>query len=595
MHFENERLITAKGDILRIAGAFEKNIDDPAHLLRVFEKVENELPDSEKKTFRQAWFMDARRHWPQLKTNCFDVWRNAVERVWRPDGEEFKIAVGMLSNLPGAEEPEWLAWCLEVFYRRLSRPDGFHFSSAQYWLEWLKQFRCWTGTQVRRLLQEIDEAKTALVLDTVSNLLASPAISLPADRVCIALTFLMRERNRLALNREKLTDEQVEAFEREKHFIGTLPEGPGILRLFALLQDLPTPRYGDNSPWHEFGPDERAVWRAEVVGAAAYNDAQRHGLIEHLLWQTRSDRNAHGLYSEVELIVLALGTTDGDAGFIANLRGHVSRLVSVRAAALLSLMEGRTDSSPISPREDGITVAAASQVLAMAGGTELPARTWMQDRTVERAIFTAVQRVEQAFTTEYVRTWGLEEEMHLATLLAELQTAFKNTNGVLDALAFHGIASAPAISFTFRQITKHEEGARGIGTDRFSVDVVFLIRVTDSGKEITKRATFIQCKKLSANKAGIWHPSFEIDRLQCDDLIKQTEASFYMFLTPPFASNEVWMLPARLVRDMVNLHGPRAKGSRRRLPRAPTYFASRSLAHWVTYDLLGLWIGDEAA
>ncbi len=594
MHFENERLITAKGDILRIAGVFEKNIDDPAHLLRVFDKVENELPDSEKKTFRQAWFTDARRYWPQLKTNCFDVWRNSVERVWRPDGEEFKIAVGMLSNLPGAEEPEWLAWCLEVFYRRLSRPDGFHFSSAQYWLEWLKQFRCWTGTQVRRLLQEIDEAKQAPALDTISNVLASPAISQPADRISIALTFLMRERNRLALNRDKLTDEQIEVFEREKHFIGTLPEGAGILRLFALLKDLPTPHYDRNCPWYEFGPDERSAWRAEVVSAAAHREVQRHGLIEHLLWQTRSDRNAPGLYSEVELIVLALCTTEGDTTFIANLQRHVSRLVSVRASALLSHMTGgRSESSLISPSPDGITLAAASQALAVAGGAELPARTWIQDRAVERTIFTAVQRVEQAFSAEYARTWGLEEEMHLATLLTELQTAFKNANGVLDALASQGIVGAPAISFTFRQITKHEEGARGVGIDRFSVDVAFLIRVTDAGKQVTKRATFIQCKKLSANKAGVWHPSFEIDRLQCDDLIKQTESSFYMFLTPPFAGNEIWMMPARLVRNTINLHGPRNKGGRSRLPRAPTYFASRSLAHWVTYDLFGLWVGDE--
>jgi hypothetical protein len=292
MRFEDDCLVT-NGRATHIACLFDNRArDDPARTLRVFDELEKQLPDEQKDAFRKAWRLSAERNWPRLKSRCFEVWQRSVERVWRPDGEEFKLAVAMLTKLPGAQEAEWLDWCLNEFLRRLSLPDGFHFSSAQYWLEWLKQFRCWTGTQARHLLQEIDESKQPLTLDTISNLLASPAISQPADRICIALTFLMRERNRLALNREKLTDEQVEAFERKKHFIGTLPEGAGMLRLFALLKDLPTPHYGHNSPWHEFGPDERTAWRAEVVDAAAHSEAQRHGLIEHLLWQTRSDRNA---------------------------------------------------------------------------------------------------------------------------------------------------------------------------------------------------------------------------------------------------------------------------------------------------------------
>jgi hypothetical protein len=159
-----------------------------------------------------------------------------------------------------------------------------------------------------------------------------------------------------------------------------------------------------------------------------------------------------------------------------------------------------------------------------------------------------------------------------------------------------GGVATPRIDFSFRQISKHEEGAKGVGTRRFSVDVVFIIHVTDAGQTVSKRAAFIQCKKLRSRSEDVWEPSFDIDRVQCDELIAQTEASFYMFLTPPFAGSEIWMTPARLVRNLTWLHGSgerkRASG-RSALPRVPTYFASRSLAQWLTYDIFGLWTGDE--
>ena len=119
--------------------------------------------------------------------------------------------------------------------------------------------------------------------------------------------------------------------------------------------------------------------------------------------------------------------------------------------------------------------------------------------------------------------------------------------------------------------------------------------MTDVGKEVTKRAIFIQCKKLAANDKGIWKSGFEIDRQQCDDLIAQTEAAYYMFLAPPFIGYEIWIAPARLVRNLVDLHNAKkaVRSPRGMIPRAPAYFSSRSLAHWVAYDLFGLWTGDE--
>ena len=68
-----------------------------------------------------------------------------------------------------------------------------------------------------------------------------------------------------------------------------------------------------------------------------------------------------------------------------------------------------------------------------------------------------------------------------------------------------------------------------------------------------------------------------------------------MFLVPPFMGSEIWMAPARLVRNLVNLHDAKRKtrSLRGTLPCASAYYCSRSLAHWIAYDLFGLWTGDE--
>jgi hypothetical protein len=235
-----------------------------------------------------------------------------------------------------------------------------------------------------------------------------------------------------------------------------------------------------------------------------------------------------------------------------------------------------------------VTITAAKQAVEIVAAGRSERRTWMQDSAVEGAIFGAIERTEREFVAEYEHEWRLEEEMHVATLLTRLQQALKGANGILDALAAHGVGVAPSIDLSFRQISKHEEGRAGVGAERFSVDVAFIVHVTDAGKKVARRATLVQCKKLKADKSGNWSPSFDLERQQCDDLIQQSEASFYLFITPAFVGSEVWMTPARLVRNLCDLHG--TKGT---LPRIPTYYASRSLAHWMTYDLFGLWTGDE--
>ncbi|MFZ1626178.1 MAG: hypothetical protein WAT81_00050 [Candidatus Moraniibacteriota bacterium] len=462
---------------------------------------------------------------------------------------------------------------------------------TQYkWKSIIQEFRCWTDDTSRRLLECLDRSDELRSFDIIRQMLLPSSQLTASSRVCTALVFLMWAHDEFAGMRDRPSEHKAKEFDAQKEQIGGLAHGMAVLWLFARLQDLPTRHYSHWSVWGDFGPDEKAAWRAEVAKYVGDQVDVRHGLIEFLLWQTTGERFRNEIYSEMELLVLALCQKSVDIQFIRNLQGHPSRLVQVRATALLARLGQISEPNPFVPLpDDGVTASAAHQALSVvAGGEYSPTRTWMQDGAVERIIYDGVRRVESVFCEEYEREWRLEEEMHLSSLLSKVQGALAGVNGVLDALALQGIGVAPRIVFSFRQVPKHEEGSSGIGSRSFATDVAFMIRVTDAGRLVTHRATLVQCKKLNANDAGAWRPSFDIKRDQCDDLIAQTESSFYMFLSPAFVGREVWMTPARLVRNLSDLHG--AKGT---LPQAPTYYASRSFAHWLTYDLFGLWTGDE--
>lgn len=528
---------------------------------------------------KQLWDDQVRRRWDRLSKPCLEAWKATIPR-WGTNATKIFVV------LPAAiDDANWLAWCVDDFAQRASVKDGFGVSVDQNrWLKCIEQFSCWTDIDARKFFEAVDTLRATISFETATHILSPGSALTGSARVCMALTILAYASEGLTKSSDKPSKEQLEKYKSLENYVAQLDNGNTILRVFSRLQELPTQRYDTRSIWSEFGPDAKAAWRTDIIEMLAEATDLRHGLIEHVLWRTRSSQRPEGLYSEMELLVLGLCRNEEDVEFLETLKTHVSRLVCVRAAALLVRLCQASAPSPFTPLpEDGVTAAAASHALTMLGDIELPCRTWMQDRSVERVIYAAVHEIEAAFSVEYESLWRLDEEMHLATLLARLQGALRGSNGVLDALAAHGVGMAPHIDFSFRQITKHEEGAAGIGSDRFSVDLAFIIRVTDMGKTVTERAALVQCKKLEATDRGVWKPTFEFRRDQCDDLIRQTESSFYMFLSPACIGREVWMTPARLVRNLADLGS--GKG---RLPHLPTYFASRSLAHWVTYDLFGL-------
>ena len=87
---------------------------------------------------------------------------------------------------------------------------------------------------------------------------------------------------------------------------------------------------------------------------------------------------------------------------------------------------------------------------------------------------------------------------------------------------------------------------------------------------------------------GPWAPNLRLAREQVDGMLGRSEASFCLFLVPPALRAECWMVPARLVRGLME-----AQGSLSTVSREGAQRVARSLAQWMTYELLGLWSGDD--
>jgi len=119
--------------------------------------------------------------------------------------------------------------------------------------------------------------------------------------------------------------------------------------------------------------------------------------------------------------------------------------------------------------------------------------------------------------------------------------------------------------------------------------VLFLTRIVDQGKTVIQRATLVQVKKRSGTGSGRGFSStIGIDLQQCENMLKQSEHAYYLFATAAAPLPTLWVAPARLVRNLTQLHTSKAS-----VVAMQVRDASRSYADFFLHDLVGLWAGDE--
>ncbi|MCP3164324.1 hypothetical protein [Myxococcus qinghaiensis] len=168
----------------------------------------------------------------------------------------------------------------------------------------------------------------------------------------------------------------------------------------------------------------------------------------------------------------------------------------------------------------------------------------------------------------------------LPPLLAPVTTSAAEARWVEEATP----TEAPARP----RAAKKRRGAKGAATRATTgPEVAFILDANVDGFVRTERAVLVQVVKLEQRGEGQWLPHFKLGREQLDGMLSRTDAAFCLFLVPPIPRAECWLLPARLVRELMEDQRSLSEVSREAVARA-----ARSLAHWWMGDFVSLWTGD---
>lgn len=341
----------------------------------------------------------------------------------------------------------------------------------------------------------------------------------------------------------------------------------------ASLRELPSQAWDLETLWTQLGPAAREAWRQDLFYRVNEEPELAQGLINFAcLWLEQT------AFAEVEPVLLRLMDDEEHLAFVNRLVGTPVRQLQLRGKGLVrSKQEALALEGPVGRNE---------------GATALPsvgAQTWLSDPSVERVIHKALSQIEEEFCYEYSGTWGEDEEVHTARLLSLTIEAIGNASSQLRQLSVTTRAKYPSLTVKVRQPSKREEGANTSAGAPLGADVLFLSRIVDKGKTVIQRATLMQVKKRKGTDSGrSFSSTVGIDLKQCEDILKQSEHAYYLFMTPPSHRPVLWVAPARLVRNLTQLHT-----SKTTVLALQVRDASCSYADFFLHELVGLWAGDE--
>lgn len=329
------------------------------------------------------------------------------------------------------------------------------------------------------------------------------------------------------------------------------------------------------------GADDLAAWRQEVTRRFVKKPVLRKAAIEFFLW-CAPDAAA----SEAELVTLSLVKTSTDRRQLRRLGEHPSTRVRFRVRAINAWLVHGSENAP-DPATPGTLTGALRHLRASGAMTLGGGRTWLKDRDLEELLLGAFSRVERDFSARYPEHFREDEARLVTRLLEDLKHEFESIRSDLSILLSQGQPVPLELELQYRRTREPVEGEPAPENPRpAGVELAFVLKVEVDSFLTTKRAVLVLARKLEHR--GEWAPNLRLAREQVDGLLGQTEASFCLFLVPPSLRAECWMVPARLVRGLMD-----AQESLSTVSREGAQRVARSLAQWMTYDLLGLWTGDD--
>ncbi|NOK08512.1 hypothetical protein HNS30_05610 [Corallococcus exercitus] len=386
----------------------------------------------------------------------------------------------------------------------------------------------------------------------------------------LALTLLWLEER---LFRASIRRGVPEAFERRARARAKLESLPGFTHLVWLAEECAEmwPRF--RTPARP-GLDGLVAWRKEVTWRMGRKPVLRKAAIEFLLWCAPEEAS-----SEAELATLALVRTATDRRQVRRLLEHPSPRARFRARSLQAFLQagaGQGKHAPDFEPSEPTTLTASLRHLHATRAVPVGGRTWLRDRDLEDLLVGAVGRVEADVAQRHPQRFREETSELVAGLLEGLRSELERVQADLGSLVASPLSLSMAVR---RQPSPPADG----GTE-----VAFVVSVEREGFVRTRRVVRVPVAKLEQRGEGQWLPAFRLGRERLDALLARTEAAFCLFLVPAFVRPECWVVPARLARALMETQGALSG-----VPRDAAQGASRSLAQWLVYDVLGLWVGDE--
>lgn len=526
-HGQGRAAFLAESDIV---GALIARIASEDDYRRVFGLLDPKLSDN---TWAFETFIAGR--WRETQRLIAED----VHKTWLNEGESVERIASILKHSPKAQGSRWV--CEQI----VAKADNLQLAG------FIAQCRKIEAGDVQTLFERLrvnePKGRHSPALGVAEALLAlqrGKRGPLPVDLVLAALWH------------ELEFSEPLRADAKHRAVIDRLCELPGG---------------SSREMWEQLSPQGRNFWRRDLFDTVAGDPKLSEGVIHFACrWLDQSQ------FVEIEPVLLKL---IDDANVLASVQALMSqppRQLSLRAKTLVG---AKLDL----PSIEGSTGPGMEHLPSVG------ARTWLGDPSVEQVIYRKVRAVEEAFSVEYPKKWGADEEVLTATFLADVTTAMKEAVDQLRELSRATRGRFPSLQVNVRQPGKVEEGTDTFAGVPLATDVLFLTRVLDRDQTPIERATLVQVKKRSASEAtGHWGTTVEVDLEQCQHLLDQTEHAFYLVLTPPAPDAKLWVAPARLIGNLAEMHESRSSISAVQARDASVSFADFFLTH-----LVGLWSGDE--
>ena len=323
--------------------------------------------------------------------------------------------------------------------------------------------------------------------------------------------------------------------------------------------------------------ESESAWRRQLKAAIGNNLLLKQATTELVLWFGDIAHDRSIIFAAAEVWGYQLNEA------VLLLRDHPDPLVRLRVEALQGLISQAPDAAQLLLQAQAVRLA-----LSTSSNCGAPPRTWIADAEIERLIEAEFEACAKDYGKWIPKTAASGEETHVAMLFEKLSVAFMKINNQLELLASQRKKNERLeFSLQYRIVGKYEEGLPNFDAARFSTDVCLIFEAQESScLSFTRRASYIQAKRLHGGHEDGKTGSYPIDRLQLDNLALQTHAS-YLLLIGPCEVAPMPVIPVQLYLDLI------ARGAASTCIQ-PDFAASiaKSLASWLVYDVIGLWAGD---